>query len=108
MTQHIFLICESCQLASANKEESEPAGTLLLKELQALHQNWSRKSEFEIRGVGCLSGALYYVIGLTGILVIDIATFFVAVSTIWIVQLPQPTKSQVDSPRSRSRFGFPK
>jgi len=52
MTQHIFFICQSCQLASANKEESEPAGTILLNELQALHQNWSRKSEFEIRGVG--------------------------------------------------------
>jgi predicted metal-binding protein len=54
MTQHIFFICQSCQLTSANNEESEPAGTILLKELQAQHQNWSRKSEFEIRGVGCL------------------------------------------------------
>jgi len=51
MNEHIFFVCESCQLAT---EESEPAGTTLLKELQEQHQNWSRKDEFEIRGVGCL------------------------------------------------------
>ena len=51
MSEHIFFVCESCQLAT---EESEPAGTTLLKELQEQHQNWSRKEEFEIRGVGCL------------------------------------------------------
>jgi len=55
MTQHIFFICESCQLTSVNNdEESKPAGTILLNELQSQHQNWSRKGEFEIRGAGCL------------------------------------------------------
>ena len=55
MTQHIFFICKSCQLTSANNdEESQPAGTILLNELQAQHQNWSLRNEFEIRGVGCL------------------------------------------------------
>lgn len=54
MTQHIFFICESCQLTSNDDQESESAGTILLKELQTQHQNWSRKDEFEIRGVGCL------------------------------------------------------
>jgi len=51
MSEHIFFVCESCQLET---EESEPAGKSLLKELQEQHQNWSRKDEFEIRGVGCL------------------------------------------------------
>jgi len=51
MTQNVFFVCESCRLET---EESEPAGTTLLKELQEQHQNWSRKDEFEIRGVGCL------------------------------------------------------
>jgi len=51
MNEHIFFVCESCQL---EPEESEPAGTTLLKELQEQHQNWSRQDEFEIRGVGCL------------------------------------------------------
>jgi len=51
MTQNIFFVCESCRLET---EESEPAGTTLLKGLKQQHQNWSRKDEFEIRGAGCL------------------------------------------------------
>ena len=51
MTKYIFFVCESCRL---EQEESEPAGTTLLKALQEKHQNWSRNNEFEVRGVGCL------------------------------------------------------
>jgi predicted metal-binding protein len=56
MSEHIFFVCESCRLdtSNCNGDESEPAGAILLNKLQAQHQNWSRKSEFEIRGVGCL------------------------------------------------------
>jgi len=54
MTQNVFFVCESCRLATEESEESEAAGTTLLKELQQQHQNWSRQSEFEIQGVGCL------------------------------------------------------
>ena len=56
MSENIFFICESCRLdtANSNGDESQPAGTILLNELQAQHQNWYRKDEFEIRGVGCL------------------------------------------------------
>jgi predicted metal-binding protein len=56
MTKHIFFVCESCCLdpVNSNGQDSTPGGTILLKELQDRHQNWSRRSEFEIRGVGCL------------------------------------------------------
>jgi MFS transporter, DHA3 family, macrolide efflux protein len=37
-----------------------------------------------------LAGALLPVIGLTGILIIDVATFFLAISTLLIVHVPQP------------------
>ena len=36
-----------------------------------------------------LAGALYYVVGLQGILTIDIATFAIALCTIYFVQIPQ-------------------
>jgi len=51
MSEHIFFVCESCQLET---EESEPAGKTLLRELQEKHQNWFRKDEFKIQSVGCL------------------------------------------------------
>lgn len=37
-----------------------------------------------------LAGALYYVIGLQGILTVDIATFAIAICTIYFVHIPQP------------------
>ncbi|PSO49707.1 MAG: hypothetical protein BRC33_05850 [Cyanobacteria bacterium SW_9_44_58] len=56
MSENIFFICESCRLntANSNDEESQLAGTILLNQLKAEHQNWSLKNEFEIQGVGCL------------------------------------------------------
>lgn len=41
-----------------------------------------------------LAGALYYVVGLQGILTIDIATFAIALCTIYFVQIPQPVLKQ--------------
>lgn len=41
-----------------------------------------------------LAGALYYVVGLQGILTIDIATFVIAISTIYFTQIPQPVPKQ--------------
>jgi len=46
-----------------------------------------------------LAGSLYYVIGLLGILLIDIGTFFVAIATVLFVSIPQPSHT----PDSRSK-----
>lgn len=43
-----------------------------------------------------LAGALYYVIGLQGILAVDIVTFILAIATICIVHIPQPLPSEKD------------
>ncbi|MBC1293576.1 MFS transporter, partial [Nostoc sp. UCD122] len=43
-----------------------------------------------------LAGALYYVIGLQGILAVDIVTFILAIGTICIVHIPQPLPSEKD------------
>lgn len=37
-----------------------------------------------------IAGVLYYAIGLKGILIIDLVTFVIAISTVWCVQIPQP------------------
>lgn len=42
-----------------------------------------------------LAGTLYPWIGLTGILIIDIVTFVIAISTLSIVRIPQPSRSQI-------------
>lgn len=41
-----------------------------------------------------LAGTLYPWIGLTGILIIDIVTFIIAISTLSIVRIPQPSQNQ--------------
>jgi MFS family permease len=41
-----------------------------------------------------LAGALLPVIGLTGILVIDVATFFLAIGALLVVHVPQPERTQ--------------
>ncbi|OUL26119.1 MFS transporter [Nostoc sp. 106C] len=43
-----------------------------------------------------LAGALYYVIGLQGILSFDIVTFILAIAAICIVHIPQPIPSETD------------
>lgn len=42
-----------------------------------------------------LAGTLYPLIGLTGILIIDIVTFVIAISTLSIVRIPQLSQSQI-------------
>lgn len=55
MTKHILFVCKSCNAVSELKQdEKQPDGSALLARLLALHQNWSRQSELEIRAVGCL------------------------------------------------------
>ncbi|AFZ23819.1 arabinose efflux permease family protein [Cylindrospermum stagnale PCC 7417] len=43
-----------------------------------------------------LAGAIYYVMGLQGILTIDIVTFIIALCTICLVHIPQPLVSEVE------------
>lgn len=57
------------------------------------------------------AGTLYPLIGLKGILIIDIATFIIAISTLSMVQIPQPSQSDfsqqsVRNIRQELTFGF--
>ncbi|MGD1921520.1 MAG: MFS transporter [Pleurocapsa sp.] len=51
-----------------------------------------------------LAGVLYVTIGLGGIMVIDIATFIIAVSIVLLVHIPQPQHSEIDTTQSSSIF----
>lgn len=57
-----------------------------------------------------LAGTLYPGIGLTGILIIDIVTFIIAISTLSIVRIPQPRQNQISrhNPNLKQEltFGF--
>ncbi|MEM7595031.1 MAG: MFS transporter, partial [Cyanobacteria bacterium P01_A01_bin.83] len=43
-----------------------------------------------------LAGSLYPLIGLKGILIIDLVTFLIAIATLSIVAIPQPNRDEVD------------
>ncbi|MBD2360535.1 MFS transporter [Anabaena minutissima FACHB-250] len=49
-----------------------------------------------------LAGVLYYIIGFGGILVIDLITFTIAIATIFVVNIPQPTINN----QSQEKIGF--
>lgn len=53
MPKHVLFVCKSCKSASIQKGE-RTEGSVLFDELQALHQNWPRKSELEVQSVNCL------------------------------------------------------
>ena len=81
-------------------------------------QHYTRASALEsAKGYGsnvlapALGATLYYAIGLTGILVFDLITFFLAIGTLSLVSIPQPQASQSESANEQKlwqqlSFGF--
>lgn len=56
-----------------------------------------------------LAGVLFVTIGLSGIMIIDISTFIIAISTVLLVPIPQPKQSQLNvekSPNLRQELNF--
>lgn len=53
-----------------------------------------------------LTAILYPIVGLTGILLIDLATFGIAISTLLFVYIPQPTKTKFELENIFSRLTF--
>jgi predicted metal-binding protein len=55
VADHTLFVCKSCNSVHSDEVDYEKAeGAILLKQLLALHQNWSRRDELEIRETGCL------------------------------------------------------
>lgn len=51
-----------------------------------------------------VAGLLYPVVGLTGILIIDLATFGVAIATLLLSRIPQPLPAKIESAKSIGRL----
>ena len=49
-----------------------------------------------------LAGGLYYLIGLSGIISIDVATCIIAICTVWVVHIPSPKPSEVVNQNSQT------
>ncbi len=56
-------------------------------------------------GAPLMAGTLLSVMGLAGVMLIDIATFLVAVSTLFWVRIPRPTETAETASSSRSTWG---
>ncbi len=54
MSKSTLVVCRSCHRSEQRPPEQPADGTALCDRIQALHQNWSRQSELEVRGVDCL------------------------------------------------------
>lgn len=53
---HSLLVCTTCASTWQNgKKVGVSGGEILLRELSQLHQDWDKRSQFEIRPVACMS-----------------------------------------------------
>jgi predicted metal-binding protein len=53
---HRLLVCTTCASTWENgKKVGVSGGETLLKELSQSHQDWAKRSQFEIRAVSCMS-----------------------------------------------------
>lgn len=53
---HSLLVCTTCASTwEDGKKVGVSGGENLLKELLQLHQNWEKRSQFEIKAVSCMS-----------------------------------------------------
>jgi MFS family permease len=74
----------------------DAATTMLVPEDRRERANAIRQMAFPLAGVFAplLAGILYVLAGITGIIVIDLATFMIAVAAIYLIRIPQPKPTQ--------------
>ena len=77
---------------------SQAAIAMLVPENQRDRANGIREIGFPLAGVvaPALAGLLYTVIDVTGVMLIDLATFLVAIVVIFSLHIPRPTQSAED------------
>ena len=77
---------------------SQAAITMLVPETQRDRANGIREIGFPLAGViaPMLAGFLYTVIDVTGVMLIDLVTFFVAIIVIFSLHIPRPAQSAED------------
>src|SRR5690606_27724185 len=90
---HIYLIVTIGSIFSAFQEPAYTASVTMLvpkKDLSRANGMIQMTQALELVITPILAGVLFVAIGLPGILVIDFATFLIAVSTLLAVHIPQP------------------
>ena len=55
-TQHVLFVCKTCATVYVEgKPQGKSGGQDLLERLQALHQDWELRNEFQLQEVECMS-----------------------------------------------------
>lgn len=70
--------------------------TMLVPDSQRDRANAIQAMSFPLAGViaPALAGVLYALVGITGVILVDLATFLVAVGVIFFIHIPQPQQSE--------------
>jgi MFS family permease len=74
----------------------EAATTMLVPEAHRERANALKQMAFPLAGVIApgLAGVLYVLVGINGIILVDLATFLVAVAALSLVRIPRPQRTQ--------------
>jgi len=104
---HIYIIVFFSSIFSAFQEPAYMASiTMLVPKKDFARANGMMQTGQAIGSVitPVLAGILFVSIGLRGIILIDLATFFIAVTPLLIVRIPQPKLSDADDGQKKNAF----
>ena len=104
---HIYIIVFFSSIFSAFQEPAYMASiTMLVQKKDFARANGMMQTGQAIGSVltPLLAGILFVTIGLKGIILIDLATFFIAVTPLLIVRIPQPKLSDADDGQKKNAF----
>lgn len=105
---NIYLLAMFGSAFSAFQEPAYTASITMLvpkKELARASGMMQMGQAIEMLIAPLLAGALFGVIGLGGIIVIDFVTYFFAVGALFWVHIPQPEIKEMDGKSGKTRFG---
>jgi DHA3 family macrolide efflux protein-like MFS transporter len=104
---HIYIIVVVSSIFSAFQEPAYMASiTMLVPKKDFARANGMIQMGQAIGSIitPLLAGVLFVTIGLRGIILIDLTTFFIAVTPLFIVRIPQPKLSDADDGRRKNAF----
>ena len=104
---HIYIIVIVTSIFSAFQEPAYMASiTMLVPKKDFARANGMMQTGQAIGSIvtPLLAGALFVAIGLKGIILIDLATFFLAVTPLFIIRIPQPKPSDADDGKKKNAF----
>lgn len=93
---HLYLVVlVQGTFATFQSPARDAATTMLAPEAQRERANAIHQMAFPLAGVAAplLTGALYLVIGIQGVILVDLATFLVAVGVISLLHIPRPART---------------